>query len=54
MSFDDFGLVLSNVWGMLQVKYDIWGFSISAWNIAAFAVISDIVFCVVWRVINRD
>ena len=39
---------------LLQTHFDIWGFSISPWNVLVFGCITSAVAWAVWEIIDRS
>ena len=48
---DIISMLLASVWDMLNIPIDVYGYSISLWNVAAFVIAGGLVMWAVGRVL---
>lgn len=51
---EDFALVFNTIIDILKIKYEIYGYEISFWNIGVFFTVSGLLGWSIWEVLNRD
>ncbi len=51
---DNLGLLFFTCMDLLEQEYEIWGFSISLWNILAFGCVTSTVAWAIWEIIDRS
>lgn len=48
---ENISFLLSSVWNMLNIPINIFGYSISLWNVAAFVIAGGVVMWAIGRVL---
>ncbi len=51
---EDFAAVLGACMDFLKIQYNLYGYSISFWNIISFLIVSGVCGWLVWTILNRD
>lgn len=51
---ENLGILLRAVFELLRIKYNLWGYNISFWNILAFSVVTSIIAWAIWEIIDRS
>ena len=51
---ENLDLLLRTVLRILFIKFELWGYSFSLWNVLAFGSITSTVAWAVWEIIDRS
>lgn len=51
---ENLGILLGEVFDILNIEFELWGYSFSMWNILSFGCVTSTAAWAIWEIIDRS